>query len=174
VNCTSVGPLFVADPTDRSDASRALMSARSYAPPARRGEPLPPGRSPDTLYVRQCSRQWEHSEYPDALIWGVPDVVRSILDPEDNALHFADAPARLERGDMICLGTPGGVVITSKPQRIMDILDTLLFWWRPKDWHDAFFDPDRNLYLHDGDRLFLWAEGLGFQLHEIARQDAHD
>jgi hypothetical protein len=50
------------------------------------------------------------------------------------------------------------------------VLDFLLFWWRPHDFHDAFFEPDGELYLRHGDQLFLWGEGLGYQLHGVVRQ----
>ena len=37
------------------------------------------------------------------------------------------------------------------------------------DWHNVFFDKNAGLYLHDGDEVFFWAEGLGFQHQKIRR-----
>ena len=49
--------------------------------------------------------------------------------------------------------------------------DKVLFWWNARDWHDAFFSKNVANYLHEGDALFLWGEGLGCQrlpIHRIA------
>jgi hypothetical protein len=54
-------------------------------------------------------------------------------------------------------------VITSKPYGLFDVLEDVIFLWDPLDWHDVFF-KEANLYLRSGDRLFLWAEGLGYQM----------
>ena len=107
----------------------------------------------------------------DNLIWSIPQIIRSILTPDQNALAFLDPPAALCRGDIICLGTPGGVVITAKPQAQFAILNALLFWWTPRDWHDAFFARDHGYYLNTGDEVFFWAEGLGFQRGRVEREE---
>jgi len=51
----------------------------------------------------------------------------------------------------------------------VNLLRKVLFWWNPVDWHDVFFDKNAGLYLHDGDKVFFWAEGLGFPHQEIRR-----
>ena len=107
---------------------------------------------------------------PDRLIWNIPQILRSILAP-DSALQFMEGIPRLEPGDIISLGTPGGAVITAKPYQLFNILEKMVFWWDPVDWHNAFFGDDGGLYLHHGDELFFWAEGLGFQHHRIRRMD---
>jgi 2-keto-4-pentenoate hydratase/2-oxohepta-3-ene-1,7-dioic acid hydratase in catechol pathway len=166
---TSVGPFFVARGPDTRLLPRAVVSARSYATPEVRGARIPRGRTPGVLYLRQCSVTTEEAPHSDRLIWAIPQLIRSILAP-DNALRFFEDPVRLEPGDLICLGTPGGTVITVKPYTLFDTLEDVVFWWRPKDWHDMFFEADAGLYLHPGDELFLWAEGLGFQRLRIALQ----
>ena len=90
---------------------------------------------------------------------------------EHSTLGFVPGGARLDPGDVVCLGTPGGTVITSRPQRLIDLLGVVLFWLGPLDWHDLFFGNSRN-YLHNGDEVFFWAEGLGFQRHSIRRVDS--
>ena len=145
---------------------RGLISARTYGRPDVRGGPIPAGRSADTFYMRQCGGLTTDVEYADALYWNIPQIIRSIVEP-GGALSFMDDPVRIEAGDIICLGTPGGTVITSQSHGLLDFLERLIFFWRPINWHDAFFKKDANLYLRTGDRLFLWAEGLGYQLLNV-------
>lgn len=167
-NYASLGPFFVSAPPDMSFPARALISARSYGAASER--PIKPPRDSDdgALYLRQCSITTEEDGYNDKLIWNITRIIRSILEP-NGALEFMEGPPRLEPGDIICLGTPGGTVITGKSRRMVSLLRKVLFWWDPLDWHDAFFDKNAGLYLHDGDEVFFWAEGLGFQYQEIRR-----
>jgi len=167
-NYASLGPFFVSSPADLSFPARALISARSYG--ASSARPVkPPGNSNDgMLYLRQCSITTEENGYQDKLIWSIPQIIRSILEP-NSALAFTEGKPCLEPGDIICLGTPGGTVITGKSGRMVSLLRKVLFWWDSLDWHDAFFDKSAGLYLHDGDEVFFWAEGLGFQHQEIRR-----
>ncbi|MHC4992456.1 MAG: fumarylacetoacetate hydrolase family protein [Planctomycetota bacterium] len=162
---TSLGPFFRAGP---ASLGIAMLSARSYAAEVRRGHPVPDGREADTLYLRQLAATTEDPDYEDALIWTVPQVIRSIVEP-GTALAFTGEPVTLEPGDVICMGTPGGTVLTSRPYRTFDLLEDILFFWSPRDWHDAFF-ADGSLYLHEGDRLLLWAEGLGIQLLTVREE----
>ncbi len=162
-NYTSIGPFFVAAPPSLADDARAVVSARSYATAAVRGAPVPRGRSVDALYLRQCSMTTQDPAYEDRLLWTLPQIIRSILEPP-NALAVLEDPVRIQPGDIICLGTPGGTVITSKPYGLFDLLEDILFIWDPLTWHNIFFTKEANLYLRTGDQLFLWAEGLGFQL----------
>ena len=170
-NYASIGPFFVAAPADVAFPARAMISARSYGPAATRGAPIPRGHAEGVFYLRQCAEATEDPADPRRTIWTVPQIIRAILAP-DNALKPTEEPARLEPGDILCLGTPGGTVITSKPQRVLDLAGKLLFWWKPTDWHDAFFDKDTALYLRHGDEVFLWAEGLGYQRQPIRRIQA--
>jgi len=167
VDATSIGPFFVAAIEEDETGDRAVISARSYADEHERDAPVPGARKPNRLYLRQCARMTERSNYVDRLIWNLPQIVRSILTPDVNALRFGDFVPRLEAGDVICLGTPGGVVITSMPQGQFSLLEALLFWMKPSDWHDAFFRRTRGYYLRQGDQVFYWAEGLGYQLQRI-------
>jgi hypothetical protein len=64
---------------------------------------------------------------------------------------------------VIALGTPGGITLTVRGRSFYRFLGFLLFWWDARDWHDAFFGKDVANYLHQGDRLFQWGEGLGCQ-----------
>jgi 2-keto-4-pentenoate hydratase/2-oxohepta-3-ene-1,7-dioic acid hydratase in catechol pathway len=159
---TSIGPFFVARGGELRPGP-AIASARGYAAEDVRGRPVPAGRAPDTLYLRQCAPTTTDPDHPDALYADLPAIIRSILAP-GTPLGFADPEPRLEPGDVICLGTPGGVAFTSRPYRVFDLLEDVIFFWKPIDWHDALFDRDAGLYLRNGDRLFLWGEGLGFQL----------
>ena len=170
---TSIGPFFVAATPDLASEPRAVLSARSYAPPRVRGAAIPAGREANTLYLRQCSLTSENPADADALYWTVPQIIRSIVEP-GTALGFTDDPVRLSPGDIICLGTPGGTVITSKPYGLFDLMEDILFFWDPLTWHDVFFADDANLYLRPGDRLFLWAEGLGFQLLTVREAQVAD
>jgi 2-keto-4-pentenoate hydratase/2-oxohepta-3-ene-1,7-dioic acid hydratase in catechol pathway len=165
-NYASLGPFFVSASSDLSFPSRALISARSYGATSERPVKPPKGRDDGALYLRQCSIATGEDGYQDRLIWGIPQIIRSILGL-DSALTFMEEPPVLEPGDIICLGTPGGTVITAKPRQTVNLLRKVLFWWNPVDWHDVFFDKDAELYLQDGDGVFFWAEGLGFQHQEI-------
>ena len=162
---TTVGPVFVAARPGESFPPRASAAARSYAPRPPRSHPAPTGTTTSTLYLRQLSTTTEDAGHPDALVWSVPRILRSIV-AEDNALAFL-GDLRIERGDIVALGTPGGVALTAPPRRLATLGRTLLFWRSPRDWHDAFFEPDAGRYLHPGDQLFLWAQGLGFQHHAV-------
>jgi len=166
-NYASVGPVFFA-PDGHSFEPRAMISARSYAPRDRRGFKIPGARRADTLYLRQCSVTTEGS-HTDRLIWGVPSILRSILAPGSVLGDGTDDRPTLHPGDVISLGTPGGAVITSRSPGVIGFLRWLLFWWTPRDFHDAFFGSDVHLYLHDGDQVFYWAEGLGYQHHTVRR-----
>lgn len=163
---TAIGPFFVASGDDLDERVRGLISARTYGAPNVRGESIPTGRSIGTFYLRQCGGLTTDIEYADAMYWNIPQIIRSIVEP-GGALSFMDEPIRIEAGDIICLGTPGGTVITSKPHGLLEFLERLIFFWRPINFHDAFFKKDANLYLRTGDRLFLWAEGLGYQLLNV-------
>lgn len=161
----AVGPFFVAAPPGEALPGRAIAAARSYGPRPPRPHPAPPGTRPSSLYLRQLSKATEDERHPDAMIWSVPQILRSILAPR-NALAFL-GDIRLERGDIVALGTPGGVVLTAPSRTIATLGRTALFWRGPRDWHDAFFEPDAGRYLNPGDELLLWAEGLGLQHHTI-------
>ena len=165
-NYASLGPFFVSAPHDLSFPARALISARSYGTASKRPVKPPKGHADGALYLRQCSITTEKDGYQDKLIWDITRIIRSILEP-NSALEFMEGDPRLEPGDIICLGTPGGTVITGKSRRLVSFLNKVLFWWNPVDWHDIFFDKDAGLYLQGGDELFFWAEGLGFQHQEI-------
>lgn len=62
----------------------------------------------------------------------------------------------------------GGTVITSRPPWQLELLDALLFWLSDRQWHDLFFARGAANYLFPGDRLFFWAEGMGYQKLEVA------
>jgi 2-keto-4-pentenoate hydratase/2-oxohepta-3-ene-1,7-dioic acid hydratase in catechol pathway len=167
-NYASLGPFFVSAPPDWSFPARALISARSYGAFSKRPFKPPQGRDDEVLYLRQCSIITEEDGHQDKLIWEIPRIISSILGP-DSALTFREGTPALEPGDIICLGTPGGTVITAQSRQRVNLLRKVLFWWNPMDWHDVFFDKNTELYLHDGDKVFFWAEGLGFQHQEIRR-----
>jgi hypothetical protein len=168
-NYTALGPFFVAAPADHALPTRAVVTARTYATAGVRGHPVPTGRLADTFYLRQCSRITDQGDQPDKLIWRIPQMIRSLLAP-GSATVLNDAPHRLEPGDIISLGTPGGSVITAKSQGFYDFVDIVLFWWSSRDWHDVFFGKDKELYLHHGDQVFFWAQGLGYQRHDVRRR----
>jgi 2-keto-4-pentenoate hydratase/2-oxohepta-3-ene-1,7-dioic acid hydratase in catechol pathway len=167
-NYASLGPFFVSAPSDLSFPARVLISARSYGAKSERPIKPPKDRDGGTLYLRQCSISTEENGYQDKLIWNITRIIRSILEP-NSALEFMEGAPRLEPGDIICLGTPGGTVITGKSQRMVSLLRKVLFWWDPMDWHNVFFDKNAGLFLHDGDEVFFWAEGLGFQHQKVRR-----
>jgi 2-keto-4-pentenoate hydratase/2-oxohepta-3-ene-1,7-dioic acid hydratase in catechol pathway len=108
----------------------------------------------------------EDIAHPDAMLWSVPHILRSALDPA-GPLTFGGGDRRLEAGDVIALGTPAGIVLTVADRHLYRILDSFLFWWNAIDWHNAFFGKDQNLYLREGDRVFMWAEGLGCQMFTV-------
>ena len=56
-----------------------------------------------------------------------------------------------------------GTPLTVGNRKLIRFLNRLFFWWDARDWHDAFFKKDIANYLHEGDALFLWGEGLGCQ-----------
>jgi 2-keto-4-pentenoate hydratase/2-oxohepta-3-ene-1,7-dioic acid hydratase in catechol pathway len=166
-----LGPFLVAAPQDRRLPDRMMLTGRSYAPEAVRGQPVPADQTPGTLYLRQAVIVSGREGYTDRMIWTIPQIIRSSLAP-DNALDFMPAPRTLHPGDIISLGTPGGTVITAKSKTVVDWADALLFWWEPLDWHDAFFGGTRALYLNPGDEVFFWAEDLGYQRHLISPMEA--
>lgn len=165
-----LGPFLVAAPHSRALPDRMLLTGRSYAPEAVRGQPLPPGHKTDTFYLRQSVIVSTREGYTDRMLWTVPQIIRSTLAP-DNALDFRPQPLTLYPGDIISLGTPGGTVITVKPKAVVDLADALLFWWEPLDWHDAFFGGTEAMYLNPGDEVFFWAEDLGYQRHSMEAFD---
>lgn len=158
-NFAALGPFLIAAPEDGLLPGRAMVLARSYVAP-------PKGLEPGVLYLRQCSETTECADARDALVWDVPTIVRSIL-AEGSVIPFPDGKPRIAAGDVICLGTPGGTVITAP--RIPRVVRWALFWWDDEHWHDAFFGKNAHLYLHDGDVVFQWAEGLGYQSHRLER-----
>ena len=163
----SVGPFFVAVKPGAEFPERAMIGGRSYAPADIRGLPLPENHNSGTVYLRQVSVTTTRYDYPDALIWNLPRILRSILNPEGNALGFMSSPPSLEPGDIVSLGTPGGAVITAKPWWVSRLAENLLFWKKPVDFHRMFFGPMEGNYLLPGDRIFLWTEGLGYQELEV-------
>jgi 2-keto-4-pentenoate hydratase/2-oxohepta-3-ene-1,7-dioic acid hydratase in catechol pathway len=159
---TAVGPYFVANEGETSMPSHALICARSYGASEGRHYPIPGKRDPNRFYLRQCSRASEEAGAPDRMLWSIPQIVRAALDPAGALAPTHDA-TKLHPGDVIALGTPGGIVLTVQGRRMIRVLNRILFWWNALDWHDAFFGKDVGNYLHDGDALFLWGEGLGCQ-----------
>jgi len=159
----SIGPFFRVESPDLRHRARAMISARSYAPSRERSAAIPAGRHADTLYLRQGSVATEDRSHPDAMYWSLPQIIRSIVQP-DSALAYAEGLDRLDPGDVILLGTPGGTVITSKPPKLVDFLQETLTFMDARDWHDMFFRGSNHMYLHEGDQVFMWADGLGFQL----------
>ncbi len=166
-----LGPFLVAAPRNRTLPDRMMLAGRSYAAEAVRGQPIPPGHTPDTLYLRQAVIVSTREGYGDRMLWTIPQIIRSTLAP-DNALDFLPAPRILYPGDVISLGTPGGTVITAKSKMVVDLANNLLFWWEPLDWHDAFFGGTAAMYLNPGDEVFFWAEDLGYQRHLMKPFDA--
>jgi 2-keto-4-pentenoate hydratase/2-oxohepta-3-ene-1,7-dioic acid hydratase in catechol pathway len=165
---TAVGPYFVANNSQSGMPSHALVCARSYGPGASRQHPIPGGRAADVFYLRQCSRASEEPGAPDRMLWRIPQIVRAALDP-DGALAPTHDATQLQPGDVIALGTPGGIALTVRGRGWIRFLNKVLFWWSALDWHDAFFGKNIANYLHEGDALFLWGEGLGCQRLPIRR-----
>lgn len=159
---TAVGPYFVASSGGPAMPAHALVCARSYGPSAKRLHKIPGKREPNTFYLRQCARATEDPQSPDRMLWRIPQIVRAALDPAGALAPTHDA-TKLQLGDVIALGTPGGITLTVGSRRMIRFLNRILFWWNALDWHDAFFGKDIANYLHDGDALFLWGEGLGCQ-----------
>ena len=163
-----IGPYFVASVPGESMPTHALLCARSYGRRSQRQYPIPGERSAGVFYLRQCSRASEEPGVPDRMLWRVPQIVRAALDP-DGALAPTHDATKLQAGDVIALGTPGGITLTVRGRGRIRLLNKLLFWWDALDWHDAFFGKDVANYLHQGDALFLWGEGLGCQRLAIRR-----
>ena len=159
-NFLSVGPFFVAS-SDFLFEDVPVISARSYG--KGRGAKIPGNHDEDILYLRQSSVVTESTDHTDAMIWSVTQIIREIVRPGNPLEIVAGEKIDLQPGDIICLGTPGGTAITSKPYPVFDILEDLMFWIKPNKWHDMFFKGHYKEYLYPTDRLFLWGEGLGFQ-----------
>jgi 2-keto-4-pentenoate hydratase/2-oxohepta-3-ene-1,7-dioic acid hydratase in catechol pathway len=164
---TAVGPYFVASNGEPSMPSHDLLCGRSYGS-HERSYPIPDGREADRFYLRQCSRATEDAAARDSLLWRIPQILRAALDPAGALAPTTEANV-LHPGDVIALGTPGGITLTVRGRAFYRFLGHLLFWWDARDWHDAFFGKDVANYLHQGDRLLLWGEGLGCQRMAIRR-----
>jgi len=164
----SAGPFLVAAPDDGSFPDRLLLAGRSYAAGEVRGAPLPEGVDPGPWLLRQSALTSVRQTAADRLIWDLPVILRSLLDPAGNALSFYAKRPVLEAGDLVSLGTPGGTVITAKPGWLLKFAEKLLFWSDPDDFYRRFFAEARGYYLHPGDRVLLWADGLGYQLLDVA------
>jgi len=167
-NFLSVGPFFVAV-NDRSFKDISVVSARSYG--KGRGEKIPKKHYEDVFYLRQSSVITESADYADAMVWKVARIIREIVRPGNPLAGIAGEKIELQPGDIICLGTPGGTAITSKPYPVFDLLEDLLFWVKPNKWHDLFFKGHQKEYLYPADRLFLWGESLGFQNLDFEMKD---
>ncbi|MBW2476052.1 MAG: fumarylacetoacetate hydrolase family protein [Deltaproteobacteria bacterium] len=165
------GPFFVSSAGHESFSPRLILSARSYSSSADRPQLPPDAALTDRLLLRQAAVTTISKEYRDALVWDVPAIVRSLLDPAGNALAFSGTYPVLNAGDLIALGTPGGTVISAKPWWLLPIAEDLLFWKDPEDFYKMFFAPAENNYLYPGDELFLWGEGLGYQHHRVVRPE---
>lgn len=164
---TTYGPLLVAASNRTAFPPRMIVSARSYSSSAERPVRPPQDVPLDQLLLRQATVTTLEEGYSDALIWDIPAIIRSLLDPADNALAFAGEVPVLLAGDLIALGTPGGTVISAKPWWLLPMAEDLLFWKGPEGFYDMFFAPTEGYYLHPGDELFLWGEGLGYQLLRV-------
>ena len=165
---TAVGPYFVASDGEPAMPSHALLCARSYGAGESRQHPIPGEREAGHFYLRQCSRATEDPDAADRMLWRIPQIVRAALDPAGALAPTHDA-AKLQAGDVIALGTPGGITLTVRHRSLLRFLGHVLFWWDARDWHDAFFRKDIANYLYDGDALFLWGEGLGCQRLAVRR-----
>lgn len=157
------GPFLVATSDPGKFLPRMLLSARSYTSAPDRHVPPPRGVPTGHLLLRQATLSTTAVDYPDALVWNVPQIIRSLLDPDGNALAFTGEAPALRAGDLIALGTPGGAVVSAKPWWLLPMAEDLLFWKGPDNFYDMFFAPTEGFYLHPGDELFLWGEGLGYQ-----------
>lgn len=164
----SIGPFLATASGQDNFPPRMILSARSYTSAADRPASPPKGVPTDRLLLRQAALTSTAPDHPDTLIWDLPAIIRSLLNPTGNALSFNNESPALQAGDLIALGTPGGTVISAKPWWLLPIAENLLFWKEPADFYDMFFDSTAGYYLHPGDELFLWGEGLGYQHLRIA------
>lgn len=163
------GPFLVAASGRDTFPPRLILSGRSYSSSDERTVPPPQDVPKDQLLLRQAAITTIKKNYSDALIWDIPTIIRSLLDPTDNALNFTGESPVLHAGDLIALGTPGGTVISAKPWWLLPIVKKLLFWKSTDDFYNMFFSPSKGDYLHPGDELFLWGEGLGYQLLKVGK-----
>lgn len=163
----SFGPFLATASVQDNFPPRMILSARSYTSAAERPVSPPKGVPTDRLLLRQAALTTVAPDHPDSLIWDIPAIIRSLLNPTGNALSFNNKSPALQAGDLIALGTPGGTVISAKPWWLLPIAENLLFWKTPDDFYKMFFKPSEGDYLHPGDELFLWGEGLGYQLLRI-------
>jgi 2-keto-4-pentenoate hydratase/2-oxohepta-3-ene-1,7-dioic acid hydratase in catechol pathway len=164
------GPLLVASSDKDQFPPRMILSGRSYSSSDERSAPSPQRVPKDQLLLRQAVVTTIAEDYQDALIWDIPTIIRSLLNPAGNALAFMGEAPVLYAGDLIALGTPGGTVVSAKPWWLLPMAENLLFWKGPKDFYKMFFTPTEGDYLHPGDELFLWGEGLGYQLLRVDKQ----
>lgn len=165
---TALGPFFVAHTPGAALPDVPLVTARTYAGTDVRGFD-PGGEFPrDAFLLRQASLATERASHPERMIWGLDAIFRSIL-RGDGVLALPDGERRLMPGDVVALGTPGGVALTAKSQFVVTLLRVFLSTFTPIDWHDKFFDQAKEHYLHHGDQVFYWGEGLGYQQHLIER-----
>jgi 2-keto-4-pentenoate hydratase/2-oxohepta-3-ene-1,7-dioic acid hydratase in catechol pathway len=161
------GPFLVASSETSELPPRMIISGRSYSSSAERSISPPQSVPKDQLLLRQATVTTIAEDYPDALIWNIPTIIRSLLDPAGNALAFTGEAPVLHAGDLIALGTPGGTVVSAKPWWLLPMAENMLFWKGPEDFYKMFFNPTEGDYLHPGDELFLWGEGLGYQLLQV-------
>jgi 2-keto-4-pentenoate hydratase/2-oxohepta-3-ene-1,7-dioic acid hydratase in catechol pathway len=161
------GPLLVASSDKDEFPPRMILSGRSYSSSSERSVPPPQPVPKDQLLMRQATVTTLAAEYQDALIWDIPTIIRSLLNPAGNALAFTGEAPVLYAGDLIALGTPGGTVVSAKPWWLLPMAENLFFWKDPKDFYKMFFKSTEADYLHPGDKLFLWGEGLGYQLLQV-------
>lgn len=161
------GPLLVASSDKNKFPPRMILSGRSYSSSAQRPASPPQSVPKDQLLLRQAVVTTFAGDYQDALIWNLPTIIRSLLNPAGNALAFTGEAPVLYAGDLIALGTPGGTVVSAKPWWLLPMAENLLFWKTPKDFYKMFFNSTEGDYLHPGDELFLWGEGLGYQLLQV-------
>ena len=156
----SIGPVFVEAVNDGLFPERAVIGARSFG--SNRPSETPKLLQNDLLYLRQLSFTTRVKNATDGIIWGIPEIVRSILQP-NNALEFYAKPINIKQGDIISLGTPGGTVISVKRPNLFRIVEDIALWMKPIEWHGLFFKKDAKLYLEENDTIFIWATRLGFQ-----------
>ena len=163
----AIGPFFVSARDLNLQESVGMISARSY-----KGERSLPcaGSTGNAFALRQCSPATTASNHPDAMLWDLPQIIHSILNPDSNALGFDPHNLQLNTGDIIMLGTPGGTILTGKPQWMVNLLLKVFFWRTPKKWHDWLFERTHSYYLYEGDEVFLYADHLGYQLHRMEKK----
>ncbi len=160
-NFLSVGPFFVTAQECLELNEIPILAARSYG--NSRDEKSLKKYLSDTLYLRQSTVVTESKTHNHALIWNLPQIVREIVRPDNPLASVAGEKIILMPGDIICLGTPSGVALTSKPYPLFNFLKNLLFWMKPNQWHDMFFKGHQTEYLYPSDRVFMWGEKLGYQ-----------